>query len=354
MPVSMQSTMQLPKNEAKRIIAIRQFQLKNAKPSSEFALLAQLAAQGCNAESASIAIVGADKVWNIGDLQSAAIERHTSIDAWAITKDGFVEESDLTNNEEIQASDITQKSGFYAAIPLLSPDNLALGVLSVHQAAAKTLTEAEKSKLEELAKIIIGLLTLKHSQTIIQNQQSNIELYQTTIKGLNKELVRLSITDDLTQLHNMRSLRQKLNSEIQRSRRYDTPLSLLIIDLDNFKQFNEAYGHHEGDIILQIIARVLCNNTRETDIISRYGGEEFVIVMPYTDIETANLLAERLRIAVEKQDSIDHNVTVSIGACQFGDKHENDADLIGDAEEAVQIAKRNGRNRVAVYEQSED
>lgn len=346
--------MQLPKNEAKRIIAIRQFQLKNAKPSSEFALLAQLAVQGCNVESSSIAIIGADKVWNIGNLNDTPLNRHNSIDAWAITQDGSIEENDLTNNEEVQSLDVTQKSGFYAAVPLLSPDNLVLGVLSIHQPAAKTLSDEERAKLIELAGIITGLLTLKHSQTIIQNQQSSIELYQTTIKGLNKELVRLSITDDLTQLHNMRSLRQKLNSEIQRSRRYDTPLSLLIIDLDNFKQFNEAYGHHEGDIILQIIARVLCNNTRETDIISRYGGEEFVIVMPYTDIETAHLLADRLRIAVEKQDSIDHNVTVSVGACQFGDKHENDADLIGDAEEAVQIAKRKGRNCVAIYEHPEE
>lgn len=342
--------MQLPKNEAKRLIALRQYQLKEAKVSNEYQMLVELAANHCGCQQACISIVGSDTSWTLACNQAppSPVERSQSLAAWAILQPQSLVISDIGQHPE--ASQLTIENGinFYAAVHLETDDGLTLGVLSVSDSQPKQLSTEQIDFLKNLGQIIIRLLSVKQSETMIKNQQSNIELYQNTIKGLNKELVRLSITDDLTQLHNMRSLRQKLNSEMQRSRRYNTPLSLLILDLDNFKQFNEAYGHHEGDVILQIIARVLCNNTRETDIISRFGGEEFVIVMPYTDVETAQMLAERLRNAVAQQESIDHKVTVSIGVCQFAERHENDTDIINDAEEAMQQAKQEGRNCVSL------
>jgi len=166
-----------------------------------------------------------------------------------------------------------------------------------------------------------------------------------------QELAELAATDGLTGLANRRRLDMVLKQEWSRSMRSGTPLSLLMIDVDHFKAFNDRHGHHGGDVALRNVARTLAAIIRRPgDLAARYGGEEFMVVLPGTDLQGAKALAEKIRLAIEALPpfaSDKHPVTVSIGiASQRPRSGEKQTQLFSQADKALYQAKRNGRNRV--------
>jgi diguanylate cyclase (GGDEF)-like protein len=167
-----------------------------------------------------------------------------------------------------------------------------------------------------------------------------------TINQLLAEKEQLAETDYLTKIYNRLKFDNIFISEIMRAQRYKTSLCLIIFDIDNFKKINDTYGHHTGDTVLIEMAKVVSNNIRSTDIFARWGGEEFVILTPNTDIEHARELAERLRVAIEGyvfNESI--SVTCSFGVAEFREGDTKDA-LSKRADDALYEAKRSGKNRV--------
>jgi len=137
-------------------------------------------------------------------------------------------------------------------------------------------------------------------------------------KAMELELQRLANTDALTGLHNRRQFYELANQELARSRRTQAPVSLMMIDIDHFKQINDTYGHAMGDVVLQSLARTMKNSLREMDVIARLGGEEFVILLPQTSLGQATELAQRLRLKIENESvsnsqGADIKFTVSIG-----------------------------------------
>lgn len=166
------------------------------------------------------------------------------------------------------------------------------------------------------------------------------------LRQLNRELERLSVTDRLTGLYNRLYLDETLEREIRRAGRYDHAFSVVLIDIDHFKQINDSYGHPVGDRVLATLARLMEGCTRETDVVGRWGGEEFLIVCPHTDLEGAMTLAENLRAEVECTvfPSIGKlTISLGIGDYRAGD-HAND--LVARVDMALYRAKANGRNRV--------
>lgn len=161
-----------------------------------------------------------------------------------------------------------------------------------------------------------------------------------------------AITDSLTGLYNFRHFQQRLHEELARARRQGIRVSLLMIDLDWFKEFNDTYGHPQGDILLQRVARAFRENVREGDVVARYGGEEFVIILPDTGQEEAVCLAERLCEVVRRhrwevgQKGERRLVTCSIGVATFPDDARTPEGLIRVADEALYQAKREGKDRV--------
>lgn len=165
-----------------------------------------------------------------------------------------------------------------------------------------------------------------------------------------KKLNRLATTDGLTKLYNSRSFYKHLESEADRSARYKRPLSLLFLDIDHFKKFNDAYGHLEGDKVLIKIGEIIMSCLRGLDTAYRYGGEEFTIILPETIGKEAGTVANRIRNAIEKEkftplDSDPATVTISIGATQFNPNEEMSS-FIQRADRAMYMSKQNGRNRV--------
>ncbi|MBU2896261.1 GGDEF domain-containing protein [Vibrio hepatarius] len=156
-----------------------------------------------------------------------------------------------------------------------------------------------------------------------------------------------AIKDELTQLYNRRALEELLPTEVARAHRHDLPLSIVLLDIDHFKQVNDTYGHQVGDEVLRITGRVLKLHTRRDDLSFRYGGEEFMVLLPNTDIEKALIVAEKLREEIEESrmlPSKKDRCTASFGVTQLYDEEWQSA--VERADIALYNAKTNGRNRV--------
>lgn len=182
----------------------------------------------------------------------------------------------------------------------------------------------------------------------------------TTIKDIQRNYMfeKDSINDPLMGIYNRRYLERRLKEEINRSRRYNFSLSLLMLDLDHFKQVNDTYGHQVVEIVLKKLAQVILGLARETDFVARYGGEEIVIVLPNTPISAAALMAERCRNQIQKKLIISSDesggktidgITVSIGVSSRLDENSDMHMLIEHAKMALNKAKERGRNQVAIY-----
>ncbi|HTG00838.1 MAG TPA: GGDEF domain-containing protein [Nitrospirota bacterium] len=168
-------------------------------------------------------------------------------------------------------------------------------------------------------------------------------------RKLERELVIAASVDKLTQIYNRRKIEEIIQAEIERARRYNTPLSVIMIDLDDFKMINDTYGHHVGDNILRTVAGILKTNIRTTDAAGRWGGEEFMIVVPATTLDNTRGLAEKIRhiIATHRYDH-SCTITISMGISQMfrGDSFDS---FINRADDALYRAKNRGKNRVEAY-----
>ncbi len=169
-----------------------------------------------------------------------------------------------------------------------------------------------------------------------------------------KKIKLLSITDPITRLYNHRYFLQSLDNELNRFIRYGTKFSLIMSDIDHFKNFNDTYGHKVGDDVLFKVSEILKEGAREIDVVARYGGEEFAIIMPQTDVEGAGKMAERIRKMLNsrkfKLAGKKLGVTISMGVAEAKPKM-NVTNVIEAADRAMYAAKNNGRNVVYYIDQ---
>ncbi|TYO96365.1 response regulator receiver modulated diguanylate cyclase [Geothermobacter ehrlichii] len=184
--------------------------------------------------------------------------------------------------------------------------------------------------------------------------QIKIKSLQDKLKRSNQMLLELSLTDPLTGLNNRRYMMEVLDREFERSQRSGASLCLVMIDIDHFKRVNDTYGHQKGDVVLRGLADLLRKHLRQYDTAARFGGEEFALILPETDLGEAALVAERLRRATEKLTFTQIpglQVSASLGvACYPMQGIDVPDDLIREADYALYNAKRLGRNRVEVME----
>ena len=195
----------------------------------------------------------------------------------------------------------------------------------------------------------LGALTKVFNEMVARlgKGQQAIEDANARLRAKNEELERLSVTDGLTGLTNHRALMQRLGDEALRSRRNKHPFSVIMTDVDHFKQYNDAFGHPQGDGVLQRVAALLRESTRTVDCVARYGGEEFAILLPETSMAGALEVAERIRARVETAEFPGRPVTLSLGVAEFPKHAKEPQGVIEAADAALYIAKRAGRNQVA-------
>ncbi|MDQ6695570.1 MAG: diguanylate cyclase [Chloroflexota bacterium] len=207
------------------------------------------------------------------------------------------------------------------------------------------------------------LWSIVHSTPVFDKQdrvQFAVNIYKDiTERRRSEEVLRESaILDEVTGLYNRRAMNKMLSDEIERARRYERPLSLVMIDIDHFKRVNDTYGHQVGDEVLRWLADLLKATLRSTDRVARYGGEEFTVILPETEYSHAFNVAETLRHAVElnpftsrsqEGDTISIPATVSLGVADISALDHSTGALIHAADQALYTAKREGRNRTKVF-----
>lgn len=246
-------------------------------------------------------------------------------------REGAIQESDVESGSlsaawAVDRSDVRSQ----AAVPLRAGENV-FGVMIMASAIRRELEHAEMERL-----IVLG-------------NQSSLSLQNALLHG---ELERLSVTDRLTELHNHGYFEQRLEEEFKRSSRFGHTMSLIMLDIDDFKAFNDMWGHPRGDDVLRKVSSVIRENLREMDIAARYGGEEFVVVLPETDTPGALAVAERIRAQVEAASfllgPLDEEVhkTISVGVATYPAHVATAGRLLEAADAAMYRAKRAGKNRV--------
>ncbi len=221
------------------------------------------------------------------------------------------------------------RAGTLMCVPLMAKDKL-LGTLNVSRSEPDSFSDKDFELFVNLAN-------------------------QAAIAIDNARLYRYAVTDEMTKLYNHRYFQQRLDEELQRADRYENFVSLIILDVDHFKNFNDTYGHPEGDRALKTVARLLEKSVREIDIPARYGGEEFVVICPEKSGEGSLVPAERIRNAIESYDfRIDGKsvpITVSLGVACYPDQACSKAELIQRADFALYYSKHQGRNQATLYNQ---
>ena len=201
-----------------------------------------------------------------------------------------------------------------------------------------------------VANVAVGLgLVLATAGLLIRNRDHARAV--AAIEDGRAEFLRLSVTDSLTGLYNSKRFFDVIDAELNRARRYGRRLSLAFLDIDDFKSFNDTHGHLEGDRLLREVARVIRSECRENDLAFRYGGEEFTIILPETDVEHAVVVADRIRSRVAEtllrlRDGATDGRTVSVGVSAFTEDVSSIKDLIDRADKAMYRAKLAGKNQV--------
>lgn len=195
-----------------------------------------------------------------------------------------------------------------------------------------------------------------HMVTRLRQGRDELAAINTALREKNLELQELSVTDGLTGLYNRKHLMETLATEVARARRLEHPVSLLMVDLDHFKQYNDTYGHLAGDTLLTRVASLFRDLIRNIDYAARYGGEEFVLMLREVGPDGAVLAAERIRrkVAAERFGGERGEITLSIGVATFPEHGDTPKAIVASADAALYEAKRRGRNRVVLALDSQD
>lgn len=252
----------------------------------------------------------------------------------AIRVRGMLVVSDVTEDDRFAGGAEAQEGMIsYLGMPLLWPDGQPFGAICVMDSRANRYSARYERLLGQFQEIVNLHLALMFQQ---------------------HELKERNRRDSLTGACTRREFFETGSAELKRARRYGHPMCVLLLDFDNFKAINDAFGHAGGDAVLKILSRRIMDSLRTSDRYYRFGGEEFVIILPHSEIEDALLVAERIRVLVETRPveylSKPIEVTLSIGISRLEGAGESLDDLVAKADRGLYTAKENGRNRIEVFE----
>jgi diguanylate cyclase (GGDEF)-like protein len=341
----MMNTILHPDTEARRLDALYRYLQLDSGRDPAFDLLAEAAAEICSVPYASVTLVDRDRVWiksGVG-LEPGDVPRAESYCSLAIMQDGLLEIPDLSQDARTAGMTLVRRefgAQMYAGAVLVTGDGYHIGTLCVMDRQPRHLTQRQKHLLSGLARQVMTLIELRAHERLLKDALERAEY--------------LAATDVLTGLVNRRVLFERLDSELARCRRYGTPLAMVLIDLDHFKNINDTFGHAAGDTVLRNVGALLTASVREVDIAGRYGGEEMCILLPQTSLQGALTFAENIRRALA---AVSHDVagtaltaTASLGVAGTETGDCDAGELFSQADRALYAAKHGGRNRVMSVE----
>ena len=260
---------------------------------------------------------------------------------------------------------VKTKSGFKLMWPSSCKDNRIFDIINAEPLKRVTAGDLGVFPLVSENKLLGYVITKQIDEKLQYKDMEYLEeLSKQSATTINRalaygEILKHATLDALTGFYNRHQLEERIKQEIATSIRQKTPLCAIMTDIDYFKKVNDTYGHACGDLVLKTVSKIIRSQLREYDVAGRYGGEEFAILLPFTKIKEAEMVAERLRHSIEETeidltevnpDSPDKNisVTISLGVYEFKSNDAED-DLLKNADKALYQAKENGRNRVIIY-----
>jgi diguanylate cyclase (GGDEF)-like protein len=331
-----------PQDDARRLAALHRYDALDAPSTDDFTFLTQLAAKVCDVPYAFISMVDSERVWikSYTGLEIDSLPRGQCYCSLAVLGEDSTEICDLSQDARTAHMPLTTEAPYmrmYSSVALTTAEGYAIGTLCVMDTKAGCMSTAQRDMLRRLARQVMALIELRANEKALKESM--------------RELEQLATTDELTGLHNRRSLMNRLKFEVARARRFRTPLAAVMVDLDHFKLINDEHGHAMGDAVLMAVGRLVRENVRVIDIPGRYGGEELCILLPNTPPDGARKFAETLRAKIEAQVHLagtrEVTVTASLGIGSFNHLDVDDADtLLRQADAALYRAKHEGRNRV--------
>lgn len=356
-----------PENESERLRALNEYVILDTLPEKAYDEIVRCASLICDTPIALITLVDDVRQWfkaRVG-LETQETNREYAFCAHAILNPNEVMIVTDANKDERFATNplVTGEPNirFYAGAPLVTARGEALGTICVIDRVPRQLEPKQIEMLQALSKEVISQLQLRRSiinleKIILEREQhtQQIEIYQRTLETALTEMELKSLTDGLTGAKNRRAFQDQLKIEFNRAHRHGTPFSLLMLDLDNFKEYNDKFGHVAGDDALRIVVKTLQENSRTYDFVARYGGEEFAIILPNTAREGALVMGERYRRSIQQASWALRPITASIGAATSFLDMASSEELILQADKSLYHAKHNGRNKVSYIQYKND
>jgi diguanylate cyclase (GGDEF)-like protein len=214
---------------------------------------------------------------------------------------------------------------------------------------AQQLQQAFEAQEQQREELLAQNEELERMHAQLQQAHQELATLNAELLEANRALAQAAVTDGLTGLKNHRAFQEALHSAVQMAERLQQPLSLIMFDIDHFKQFNDTFGHPAGDELLRQVAQVLRESARAYDVAARYGGEEFALLLPNTTLEQAVQVAERLRQQIRAIENPHAPVSASFGVATYR-RGTPPATLVYEADAALYRAKRSGRDQVCVYQ----
>ncbi len=325
--------------------AVRSFgeSLKRIDAEDFWLNVTQIAAEMLRAERASLMIFDERK----GALEVKALIGAKNDPAISEETGGRVAQIVFAKNEAVAVSDVS-KTGLSPAPPdrLYKTNSFLSCPISIGGRAIGVMNFTDQASGNAFDRDSLELF-----QAIAP--QLAIAIDRATLKDRAGEFEQLSVTDVLTGLLNRRYIEERLLEEVKRSNRHGFPMSFMMLDVDDFKSYNDSFGHPAGDVALKIVGYVIRDTLRAADVAARFGGEEFCILLPQTTSDEAAAIAERIRINIEHADFPHRRVTMSIGIASCSAELCVSGDLISAADKALYEAKRKGRNLVISFENLE-
>lgn len=351
----------VPANEAERVAELAAFEILDTLPEQAYDDITFLAAEICGSPIALVSLIDGERQWFKSRVGLDASETHRDFAFCGhaiLAPDDLMVVPDATADARFANNPLVVDDPgirFYAGAPLVTESGAALGTLCVIDRVARELTDRQEQALRSLARQVMAQLELRRAVISLQEHvatrrqyEKQLEEYQRMLE-INLSVTELdSLTDPLTGIGNRRAFDKKLEEECDRWTRYETPLSLLVIDIDHFKDYNDEFGHPAGDVALRAIAGSLSDHSRATDHVGRLGGEEFGVILCDTSAAGAAVMAERFRRSIADGHLGERPITISVGVATAA-AGDTPAELLAGADTALYAAKAAGRNQVASH-----
>ena len=357
----------IPKNETARLKALLEYKVMDTLPEQAYDNFTRLASIICNTPIALITLLDDQRQWfksKIG-LERSEIPREDAFCNHAIMRpEDILIVNDATRDKRFTDNPLVTTEPhirFYTGVPLVTSNGEALGTICVFDTKPREITQDQLDALQVLSNEVMGQFELRRSivnleQSILkqENYIDQLQEYQRELEKVRAELENQSLTDPLTGVHNRRSFDTRLEEEFLRAQRYKVACSLILIDIDFFKQYNDTFGHTVGDEALKAVAALLKEDVRMHDLVARYGGEEFAIILPNTDVKGAMVMGERFRRSIQRASWQHKQLTISVGVASLQEGMQKPVDLLRESDTALYNAKQSGRNLVIGPELNQD